>query len=87
MVVARATEVPDATAPTPAASGMVVARATEVPDAAAGQRAGACPGCASGRGMPGQTAVLTRTWRLIRLSIATMPRSRSGDTASASPNR
>ena len=32
-------------------------------------------------------AIRILTWRLIRLSIATMPRSRSGDTASPSPNR
>ena len=35
----------------------------------------------------GQAAVRSRTWRLIRLSMATIPRSRSGDTASPSPNR
>lgn len=35
---------------------------------------------------PGQSAVRARTWRLIRASIAAIPRSRSGLTASPSPS-
>ena len=56
--------------------------ATQVPD-------GSTPDAGTPRklGYAGQTAVLSRTCRLIRLSIATIPLSRSGETASASPNR